>query len=64
MVNIIKFPEPGAVIFVGTTDDPKDFDTKAEPELGIKEMRFMHRHGDVHAQGGRVAEGGGRARRR
>jgi hypothetical protein len=39
MINLIKFPEPGAVIFVGTTQDPKDFVTKEEPDLGIKELR-------------------------
>ena len=39
MVNVIKFPDPGTVIFVGSTEDPKDFLTKEEPELGIKEIR-------------------------
>jgi hypothetical protein len=39
MVNVIKFPAPGAVIFVGSTEDPKDFVTKEEPDLGIKELR-------------------------
>jgi hypothetical protein len=38
-VNVIKFPDPGAVIFVGKTEDPKEFLTKDEPELGIKELR-------------------------
>jgi hypothetical protein len=41
MVNLIKFPDPGAVVFVGSTADPKDFETKSEPELGIKELRYM-----------------------
>ena len=41
MVNKIKFPDPGTVVFVGTTADPKDFDVKAEPELGIRAMRIM-----------------------
>ena len=40
MVNTIKFPAPAGVIFVGTITDPKDFDTKAEPELDIKELRY------------------------
>jgi len=40
MVNTIKFPAPSDVIFVGPVIDPKDFDTKAEPELDIKELRF------------------------
>ena len=39
MVNAITFPDPGTVIFVGTTLDPKDFVTKEEPDLGIKELR-------------------------
>jgi hypothetical protein len=39
MINVLKFPNPGAVIFVGTTQDPKDFVTKEEPDLGIKELR-------------------------
>jgi hypothetical protein len=38
-VNILKFPDPGAVIFVGKTEDPKEFLTKEEPDLGIKELR-------------------------
>ncbi len=40
LVNDIKFPAPGAVIFVGKTEDPKDAKTKAEPELGILEMTY------------------------
>ncbi len=40
MVNVLKFPEPGAVIFIGSTQDPKDFATKEEPEIGIKELRY------------------------
>lgn len=40
MVNTIKFPAPAGVIFVGPVTDPKDFDTKAEPELDIKELRY------------------------
>jgi hypothetical protein len=38
-VNVIKFPDPGAIVFVGTTADPKEFITKEEPDLGIKELR-------------------------
>ena len=38
-VNQIKFPGPGAVIFVGPTTDPKGFEKKAVPELQIKELR-------------------------
>jgi DsbC/DsbD-like thiol-disulfide interchange protein len=41
MVNTIKFPDPGAVEFVGDVTDPKDFKTKAEPELGIKEVGMV-----------------------
>jgi hypothetical protein len=40
MVNEIKFPDPGAVIFVGKVEDPKDTKTKAEPDLGILELRY------------------------
>ncbi len=40
MVNVIKFPEPAAVIFVGQVEDPKDAKSKAEPELGILELRY------------------------
>src|SRR5262245_44438801 len=40
MVNVIKFPTPGTVIFVGSTEDPKDFLTKEEMDLGIKELRY------------------------
>ena len=40
MVNTIKFPAPAGVIFVGAVGDPKDFETKAEPELMIKELRY------------------------
>jgi hypothetical protein len=39
MVNVLKFPAPGTVIFVGATEDPKDFVTKEEPDIGIKELR-------------------------
>jgi plastocyanin len=40
MVNEIKFPADGPVIFVGKLEDPKDAKTKAEPELGILEMSY------------------------
>jgi hypothetical protein len=40
MVNTIQFPKPGAVVFVGNVQDPKDAKTKAEPELGIAELRY------------------------
>jgi DsbC/DsbD-like thiol-disulfide interchange protein len=40
MVNEIKFPNPDKVIFVGTTQDPKDVKTKPEPELNIAELRY------------------------
>lgn len=39
MVNVIQFPGPGAVVFVGAVTDPAKFETKAEPDLGIKELR-------------------------
>jgi hypothetical protein len=41
MTNVIKFPDPGTLVFVGTTADPKDYETKAEPDLGIKELRTV-----------------------
>ncbi len=40
MVNKIAFADGTGLIFVGETKDPIDFDTKAEPELGIKELRI------------------------
>src|SRR5262249_35362579 len=40
MVNEIKFPDPGAVIFVDKLEEPKNAKTKAEPELGIVELRY------------------------
>lgn len=39
-VNVLKFPSSKSVIFVGSVTDPKDYDTKAEPELKIKELRI------------------------
>jgi len=41
MVNTIKFPEAGVIEFVGDVADPKEYKTKAEPELGIKELRTV-----------------------
>jgi hypothetical protein len=40
VVNVLKFPNPGAVIFVGNTQDPKDFSTKEEPAVGVKALRY------------------------
>lgn len=40
MVNEIKFPDPGTLIFVGKPEDPKDTKTKAELDLGIVELRY------------------------
>jgi len=40
MTNILQFPKPGPVIFVGEVQDPKDTRTKAEPDLGIAELRY------------------------
>lgn len=41
MTNTLKFPAPATLIFVGNTTDPKDYETKSEPELGIRELRTM-----------------------
>src|SRR3954471_18292810 len=35
MVNVLKFPAADGVIFVGKPEDPKDFLTKEEPDIGI-----------------------------
>lgn len=40
-VNQLKFPEPGAVVFVGEVTDPPVYDVKSEPDLGIKEYRVV-----------------------
>ncbi len=40
MVNMLKFPAADKLIFVGKPEDPKDFGTKEEPDLGIKELRY------------------------
>lgn len=37
--NILKFPGPGAVVFVGAVTDPPIYDVKSEPDLNIKEYR-------------------------
>jgi hypothetical protein len=39
MVNVIKFPAAGTVVFVGSTEDPKDFVAKEASDFGIKELR-------------------------
>jgi hypothetical protein len=41
-VNTLKFPDPDAVVFVGSVEDPKPFDAKAEPDQGIRELRTAH----------------------
>ncbi|CAN5198947.1 hypothetical protein BH11PLA2_BH11PLA2_47980 [soil metagenome] len=41
-VNTFTFPEPGNLIFVGSVIDPPKPDVKAEPLLGIKELRTYH----------------------
>jgi hypothetical protein len=40
-VNMIRYPVAGNVVFVGKTIDPKDYDTKEEPVLKIKELRVV-----------------------
>jgi hypothetical protein len=40
MVNKLAFPDPGVVVFVGETIDADDYKTKAEPELGIRDLRY------------------------
>jgi hypothetical protein len=42
-VTRIVFPDPGNLIFVGPFEDPKGFLTKADPETGIKELRYYTR---------------------
>jgi hypothetical protein len=37
MVNVLKFPDAGALVFVGHVIEPPHPKTKAEPELGIRE---------------------------
>jgi DsbC/DsbD-like thiol-disulfide interchange protein len=41
MVNKLTFADNPAVVFVGTPRDPKDFQSKAEPDLGIAELRYL-----------------------
>lgn len=41
MANALKFPKPGAVVFVGAVEDPKGTKAKEEPALGIKELRYV-----------------------
>src|SRR5438270_8773550 len=38
-VNVLKYPGPESVVFVGATADPKEFVKKAVPELNIAELR-------------------------
>jgi hypothetical protein len=40
MVNVLKFPAPDAVVFVGAVQDPKGAKSKAEPDAGIAELRY------------------------
>ena len=40
LVNIIKFPDAGTVIFVGTLQDPKDPKTKADAAAGVTELKY------------------------
>jgi hypothetical protein len=40
MVNKLVFPDAGAVVFVGETADPAEYQTRAEPLLGIKDLRY------------------------
>ena len=40
MTNAIKFPTADKLVFVGKPEDPKGFVTKAELDLGIKELRY------------------------
>lgn len=40
MVNKLEFPKAGAVVFVGEAYDPAGAKTKAEPVLGIEEMKY------------------------
>jgi len=40
-VNVLKFPAPASLIFVGSTIDPKDYDTKDDDLLKIKNMRIL-----------------------
>lgn len=38
-INVIEFPSPAALVFVGKTEDPKDFTLKEEPLTGTKVLR-------------------------
>jgi hypothetical protein len=40
LINQIRFPEPGSVIFVGTLQDRSPVHIRAEPELGIAKLRY------------------------
>lgn len=39
MINKFMFPDHGTLIFVGTLKDPEKPNVKAEPDIGIKELR-------------------------
>lgn len=41
MVNKLAFPDAGAVVFVGEAADPANAEVKAEPDLGIAEMKIL-----------------------
>ena len=40
MASKVTFPKPGKVVFVGEAADPKGAKVKAEPELGIAELKY------------------------
>jgi hypothetical protein len=40
-VNKLLFPAADTLIFVGETQDPAEYDTKAEPDLMIKDLRTL-----------------------
>jgi hypothetical protein len=40
MVNKLEFPKAGTLVFVGEAYDPAGAKTKAEPVLGIEEMKY------------------------
>lgn len=40
LVNVIEFPGADKLVFVGKTEDPKEFTTKEEPVLGVKQLHI------------------------
>lgn len=40
MVNKLVFPDGAAVVFVGETINPRDYLTKSEPLIGIRDLRY------------------------